>query len=53
MTGMTWRAAVSTQGCAAPLVLVVLTGLAMAAAVRPAAAQSDYPNIPAWSFVGA
>lgn len=53
MTGMTWRTAVSTQGCAVPLALVALTGLTMAAVVRPAAAQSDYPNIPAWSFVGA
>ena len=51
MTGMTWRAAVSTQWRAVPLALVVLMGLA--AAVRPAAAQSDFPNIPAWSFVGA
>lgn len=53
MIGMLWRTAASTQRRAVPLMLVVLLGSVMAAAVRPAAAQSDFPNIPVWSLVGA
>jgi hypothetical protein len=53
MIGMPWRAVASTQRRAVPLVLVALLGFWLAGAVRPAAAQSDFPNIPAWSFVGA
>jgi hypothetical protein len=49
MTGMTARRAASALRRIAPPVL----GLALGLAVRPAVAQSDYPNIPAWSFAGA
>ena len=49
MTGMAGRSAAS---CAGRLV-VLLVALAVAAGVRPAAAQAGFPNIPVWSYPGA
>ncbi|MGH2649748.1 MAG: hypothetical protein ACRDHK_00865 [Actinomycetota bacterium] len=49
MTGTAARRSDSALPRIAPLVL----GLALGVAAGPALAQSDYPNIPAWSFAGA
>jgi hypothetical protein len=49
MTGMSARRAVTRLR----RILLAALGLALGLAVRPAAAASDYPNIPAWSYAGA
>ena len=51
MTGVAARMAATSLRRVVPVVLALASVLGVA--VRPAAAQSGYPNIPAWSFTGA